>query len=322
MLQLARLPHGGSEWARVGEAVASLAPYLQPGSTPESLLADLHAFSLSVEQWWANRRRTEVPSAATKRNAPSGYQQPNGKRPAHDDTVNDALMTIPRASMGNGIMHNQNMNGAPFLPEIGSNHGLHNMAAAPPLEMNDMQRIISNGNLVELPQGGGEGVVVGGPAPFLKQGVRSVVVLNVGGLTFSTTAATLAAVEGSYFSKLSKKAATGSVNEFFLDRSGAHFKYILDHLRCQRYKEGQYSLPQNQQDLQMLRREAAFYRLPELERIVSDALAKNGIETLDALFVQTGFVDEGSALDDAHSHLLLRLNAKVCIQLLIVSLMK
>jgi hypothetical protein len=51
------------------------------------------------------------------------------------------------------------------------------------------------------------------------------VTLNVGGHRFLTTAATLAAVNGSYFAKLSRQAAAAAGRgrdniEFFVDRSG------------------------------------------------------------------------------------------------------
>ncbi|KAL4448314.1 hypothetical protein ABPG75_005533 [Micractinium tetrahymenae] len=108
----------------------------------------------------------------------------------------------------------------------------------------------------------------GGPANGGIDGKRFVT-LNVGGHRFLTTAATLAAVDGSYFCKLAQQASQqgggrGGSAEFFVDRSGKIFEYVLDHLRSRRFNDSPSTLPKDERTLSLLAREAEFYQLPEL----------------------------------------------------------
>lgn len=98
-----------------------------------------------------------------------------------------------------------------------------------------------------------------------------IVSLNVGGRIFSTTSKTLEAVENSYFYKISRK-SKNDTNEYFIDRNGDIFEYILDYLRSQRYKEEHFLMPEEKKELQMLKKEAKFYNLPVLEGMAEAAL--------------------------------------------------
>lgn len=323
MLQQARLPRGVAEWTAVGEAISSLGPYLQSDSNPEALLSDLHLFTLSVEQWWASRRRTagDGPSAPKRPSQPT-LLQPNGKRAAHDGLIpnNQAFMlegsgSLPLDGIVNGnLLSDTDVALAGLMPHQPA--GQRQANGAQDADHDRLPRIISAG-IRESPRDGsnGNGAAAGQaaqPAPPTNLAVlgKTMVILNVGGLAFSTTAATLTSVEGSYFQKLAMKASSGAANEFFIDRSGTLFHHVLDHLRGQRYGEPIKGLPEDVRELQLLQNEAAFYRLPQLERQAADAAAAAGGEVCDAIYIQTGFVEE-SGLDDAHMHLLLRLNAKV-----------
>ncbi|GAB4817404.1 hypothetical protein N2152v2_004450 [Parachlorella kessleri] len=105
--------------------------------------------------------------------------------------------------------------------------------------------------------------------------------LNVGGHRFLSTAATLAAVEGSFLWQLAQQSCSGKearrgsrqAPEFFIDRSGKLFEYVLDYLRCERFGERESSLPRDERTLGLLRREAGFYQLPRLAERAASALA-------------------------------------------------
>lgn len=93
---------------------------------------------------------------------------------------------------------------------------------------------------------------------------QKIVTLNVGGRRFVTTAATLSSVEGSFLWKLvtaqqqSASAPRGSLSgEFFIDRNGKLFEYILEYLRTVRFGEPENSLalPADQIELAQVVRE-------------------------------------------------------------------
>lgn len=102
---------------------------------------------------------------------------------------------------------------------------------------------------------------------------QKIVTLNVGGRRFVTTAATLSSVEGSFLWKLvtaqqqSAAAPRASLSgEFFIDRNGKLFEYILEYLRTVRFGEPDHSLalPADQTELAQIVREAEFFGLPGL----------------------------------------------------------
>ncbi|KAH7623020.1 hypothetical protein Ndes2526B_g02314 [Nannochloris sp. 'desiccata'] len=325
MLQGARLPHSPQEWANVGEAVTSLIPYLQSSSSPEALLRDLQSFVRSVEQWWGGRKR-EGSGGGLKRNAatvPNGLVQSAGKRLAMGDPMLPMGLPTEQLLAAAGL-------DASFLPP-----GLQPLPQTEQLAMAslpldaDFSRVFNMNNLTEMQMAAANGLANGdgknndsntaaaaanpnANANASLAWLRKVVTLNVGGKTFSTTLATLTAVEGSYLWKLAHKVRSTNASEYFLDRNGEVFSCVLDYLRCQRYNEDPKSiLPEDTSALKLLKREAAFYKLPGLEKTIADANAGASGAACDAVFLQTGFVKDGEILTRAHAELLKRLNVEL-----------
>jgi len=90
------------------------------------------------------------------------------------------------------------------------------------------------------------------------------VLLDIGGYHYSTSIHTLTAVPDSYFGRLFSgpfpSDMVGSDGRVFLDRDGNHFRFILNYLRDPEH----FTLKlRNKQDLDQLKREAAFYELEE-----------------------------------------------------------
>lgn len=336
MLQCARLPNTPQEWAAVGEAVSSLSPYLQANSSPELLLRDLQLFVRGVEQWWAGRKR-EGSGALKRVGPPNGFMQPSAKR----GPGSDPLLSLPPEHL---LVSAANLPlDASFLPGAmpGADQGRGQLQGLPALSMSPMHaagpqlgaamddeinRVISMANMAELADLGNNlaanGMAGNGGHPQTNAAAvnnnnstnwtRKVVILNVGGKTFSTTLSTLAAVEGSYFHKLAQKALTSTAGEFFLDRSGELFNHVLDYLRCHKYGEDPgHALPEDVTSLRLLLREASFYRLAGLEQAIARALPAAAAAACDALYIQTGFVHEGDELVMAHKDMLGRLNSEL-----------
>ncbi|KFW11623.1 Putative potassium channel regulatory protein, partial [Eurypyga helias] len=112
---------------------------------------------------------------------------------------------------------------------------------------------------------------------------REVVVLSVGGVRFVTRASTLQQFPESRLARMLNdddrefKLVNG---EFFVDRDGTLFSYILDFLRTL-----QVSLPTDFSDWQRLRREAEFYGLCSLADLLSqEHLLKPRLEILEVRF--------------------------------------
>ncbi|NXG75378.1 KCNRG protein, partial [Baryphthengus martii] len=112
---------------------------------------------------------------------------------------------------------------------------------------------------------------------------REVVVLSVGGMRFVTRASTLQQFPESRLARMLNdddrefKQVNG---EFFLDRDGTLFSYIMDFLRTL-----QVSLPTDFSDYQRLRREAEFYGLYPLAQLLSqEHLLKPRLEILEVRF--------------------------------------
>ncbi|CAD7696900.1 unnamed protein product [Ostreobium quekettii] len=109
-----------------------------------------------------------------------------------------------------------------------------------------------------------------GPAPPWEHGqeVDSAIVVNVGGVNYTTTVATLKAVESSYFSLMLNglwEPARTRGGDIFVDRNGELFGYVLEHLRAECHREPDtLQLPDDLDTLNALLREAEFYRLPTL----------------------------------------------------------
>ncbi|NXF08872.1 KCNRG protein, partial [Smithornis capensis] len=112
---------------------------------------------------------------------------------------------------------------------------------------------------------------------------REVVVLSVGGVRFITRASTLQQFPESRLARMLNdddrefKLVNG---EFFVDRDGALFSYIMDFLRTL-----QVSLPTDFSDYQRLQREAEFYGLYPLADLLSqEHLLKPRLEILEVRF--------------------------------------
>lgn len=112
---------------------------------------------------------------------------------------------------------------------------------------------------------------------------REVVVLSVGGVRFVTRAFTLQQFPESRLARMLNdddrefKLVNG---EFFVDRDGALFSYIMDFLRTL-----QVSLPTDFSDYQRLQREAEFYGLYPLADLLSqEHLLKPRREILEVRF--------------------------------------
>ncbi|NXI93339.1 KCNRG protein, partial [Psophia crepitans] len=112
---------------------------------------------------------------------------------------------------------------------------------------------------------------------------QEVVVLSVGGVRFVTRPSTLQQFPESRLARMLSnddrefKLVNG---EFFVDRDGTLFSYIMDFLRTL-----QVSLPTDFSDYQRLQREAEFYRLYPLADLLSqEHLLKPRLEILEVRF--------------------------------------
>ncbi|XP_067896427.1 putative potassium channel regulatory protein [Heterodontus francisci] len=109
-----------------------------------------------------------------------------------------------------------------------------------------------------------------------------VVILNVGGMKFTTYAATLKRYQDS---KLARVLEGGDpdfrvVNgQLFVDRDGSLFRYVLDFLRTR-----QIALPPEFSDYDRLVREADFYHLPTLVDLLNQDRLKQRLEILEVRF--------------------------------------
>ncbi|XP_071990604.1 potassium channel regulatory protein [Engystomops pustulosus] len=111
-----------------------------------------------------------------------------------------------------------------------------------------------------------------------------VITLNVGGMKFSTMTSTLLRLPESRLARM----LDGSdpdiriVNgQYFVDRDGALFSYILDYLRT-----SQLTLPSDFSDYERLQREAEFYQMPSLaEKLGQESYYRPRMEILEVRFL-------------------------------------
>ncbi|XP_078520176.1 BTB/POZ domain-containing protein KCTD12-like [Lissotriton helveticus] len=101
-----------------------------------------------------------------------------------------------------------------------------------------------------------------------------IVELNVGGQVYITRYQTLLSVPGSllcdmFSLKNARALARDSKGRFFLDRDGFLFRYILDYMRDQ-----QLVLPDHFPERSRLQREAEYFRLPELAKVLAPRISK------------------------------------------------
>ncbi|XP_008498294.2 BTB/POZ domain-containing protein KCTD12 [Calypte anna] len=101
-----------------------------------------------------------------------------------------------------------------------------------------------------------------------------IIELNVGGQVYITRHPTLVSVPGSllwemFTQKNARTLARDSKGRFFVDRDGFLFRYILDYMRDQ-----QLVLPEHFPERSRLQREAEYFMLPELVKLLSPKLSK------------------------------------------------
>ncbi|AWP12259.1 putative BTB/POZ domain-containing protein KCTD8-like [Scophthalmus maximus] len=101
-----------------------------------------------------------------------------------------------------------------------------------------------------------------------------IVELNVGGQVYITRYSTLTSVpESLLWEMFSRKSAKGLARDtkgrFFVDRDGFLFRYILDYMRDQ-----QLVLPDHFPERGRLQREAEFFNLPELVKLLAPKISK------------------------------------------------
>uniref|UniRef100_W5NCD7 Potassium channel tetramerisation domain containing 12b n=1 Tax=Lepisosteus oculatus TaxID=7918 RepID=W5NCD7_LEPOC len=101
-----------------------------------------------------------------------------------------------------------------------------------------------------------------------------IVELNVGGQVYITRSSTLTSVPDSLLWEMfSRKSARGLARDakgrFFVDRDGFLFRYILDYMRDQTLV-----LPEHFPERGRLQREAEFFNLPELVKLLAPRISK------------------------------------------------
>ncbi|KAJ6659662.1 hypothetical protein lerEdw1_018631 [Lerista edwardsae] len=112
---------------------------------------------------------------------------------------------------------------------------------------------------------------------------QDVVILNVGGLKFTTWPSTLQQFPESRLARMlgGNDREFRLVNgQFFVDRDGVLFSYILDFLRTRQF------LPSDFSDYQRLQREADFYELGSISNLLSQkSLLRPKLEILEIRFL-------------------------------------
>ncbi|XP_007548503.1 BTB/POZ domain-containing protein KCTD12b [Poecilia formosa] len=101
-----------------------------------------------------------------------------------------------------------------------------------------------------------------------------IIELNVGGQVYITRYSTLTSVPDSllwemFSQKSTKGLARDTKGRFFVDRDGFLFRYILDYMRDQ-----QLVLPDHFPERGRLQREAEFFNLPELVKLLAPKISK------------------------------------------------
>ncbi|CAG5991721.1 unnamed protein product [Menidia menidia] len=141
-----------------------------------------------------------------------------------------------------------------------------------------------------LPDGG----ISGEEVPF-----PEIIELNVGGQVYITRYSTLTSVPDSllwemFSQKSTKGLARDTKGRFFVDRDGFLFRYILDYMRDQ-----QLVLPDHFPERGRLQREAEFFNLPELVKLLSPKISKQN--SLGDEGCQSDPEDSSPGMDTARS---------------------
>ncbi|XP_028815853.1 BTB/POZ domain-containing protein KCTD12b isoform X2 [Denticeps clupeoides] len=113
-----------------------------------------------------------------------------------------------------------------------------------------------------------------GGEPVEEMPFPEIVELNVGGQVYITRCSTLTSVPDSllwemFTQKSSKGLARDTKGRFFVDRDGFLFRYILDYMRDQ-----QLVLPDHFPERGRLQREAEFFNLPDLVKMLAPRISK------------------------------------------------
>lgn len=121
-------------------------------------------------------------------------------------------------------------------------------------------------------------------------GYPEIVELNVGGQVYITRYSTLTSVPDSllwdmFSQRNTKGLARDTKGRFFVDRDGFLFRYILDYMR-----DRQLVLPEHFPERGRLQREAEFFHLPELVKLLAPKISK-----------QNSLGDEGCQSDPEES---------------------
>ena len=102
--------------------------------------------------------------------------------------------------------------------------------------------------------------------------IEDPVILDVGGVRYSTTHATLTLYPDSMLGRLfdgGLPLKINAVGTVFIDRNGALFQHILDFLRC-----GQLSLPRPFPEMEALKIEADFFQISPLIEALNEHSSK------------------------------------------------
>lgn len=105
---------------------------------------------------------------------------------------------------------------------------------------------------------------------------EEVISLNVGGKVFTTTSTTLLKdTKSMLYAMFSNRYPTkkDSNGGHFIDRDGKHFRYILNFLR-----DGSVDLPEDQATLLQILREAKYYQVEGLVRVVVSRIQRVKLE--------------------------------------------
>ena len=119
--------------------------------------------------------------------------------------------------------------------------------------------------------------------------VNQPITLNVGGMRYTTTKATLSTIDGTflYTMLIERKflAEPSKDGSYFIDRDGQHFRYILNFLR-----DGYVNIG-NESIVTELLQEAMFYQIQPMIKFLNGILNKKQIESI-----------ESSILSNCHIH--------------------
>uniref|UniRef100_A0A8D0GWW5 BTB domain-containing protein n=1 Tax=Sphenodon punctatus TaxID=8508 RepID=A0A8D0GWW5_SPHPU len=126
-----------------------------------------------------------------------------------------------------------------------------------------------------------KGIILSGqqPQPGITGGIPEfifpeIIELNVGGQVYITRHHTLVSIPSSLLWEMFSQKnicslARDSKGRFFVDRDGFLFRYILDYLRDQ-----QLVLPEHFPEQNRLQREAEYFKLPDLVKVLSPKICK------------------------------------------------